>query len=67
MYAGEEYGAGGVYATGADVSSNPVKMTGLTTEHAAAIIVLGSLLALIAIRRGFLPTNVGRLSGGLVR
>jgi hypothetical protein len=28
-------------------------INGLTAEHAAAIIVLGSLVALIAIKRGF--------------
>lgn len=64
MYAGEEYGSGSVYAGN---PQNPVKMNGLSTEHAAAAIVIGSLLALVAIRRGFLPTNVGRLTGGLVK
>lgn len=66
MYAGEEYGAGGVYA-GANTTANPVKLSGLSTEHAAGVIIIGSLLALVAIRRGFLPTNVGRLTGGLVK
>lgn len=66
MYAGEEYGAGGVYA-GANTTTNPVKLSGLTTEYAAGVIVIGSLLALVAIRRGFLPTNVGRITGGLVK
>lgn len=67
MYAGEQYGAGGVYSSGADTSSNPVKMSGLSTEHAAAVLVIGSMVVLWAIRRGFLPTNVGRVTGGLVR
>ncbi len=65
MYAGEEYGAGGAYATNA--TANPVRMNGLSTEHAAAVIVIGSLVALIALRRGFLPTSVGSLTGGLVK
>lgn len=66
MYAGEEYGAGNAYS-GANVSNNPVKMSGLSTEHAAGVIIIGSLLALIAIRKGFLPTNIGRVTGGLVK
>lgn len=66
MYAGEEYGAGGAYAGNGD-TGNPVKMNGLTTEYAAAVIVIGSLVLLIGIRRGFLPTNVGKLTGGLVK
>jgi hypothetical protein len=66
MYAGEQYGAGGVYASGG-TSLNPVKQGGLSTEHAAAMVVLGSLAALILIRRGFLPISTGRLTGGLVK
>lgn len=31
----------------------PVSMTGFTSPHAAGVIVIGSLLLLIAIRRGF--------------
>ena len=67
MYAGEQYGAGGAYAGNAAGNVNPVSGSGLTTEHAAAVIVIGSLLVLVAIRRGFLPTTAGRLTGGLVR
>lgn len=66
MYAGEQYGSAGAYA-GATEMGNPIKMSGLTTEHAAAVIVIGSLVALILIRRGFLPTNLGRVTGGLVK
>lgn len=32
---------------------NPVKESGLTTEHAAGAIIIGSLIFLIVIRRGF--------------
>ncbi len=67
MYAGEEYGSAGAYA-GANMTNNPISsVTGLATEHAAAIVVLGSLAALIAFRRGFLPASTGTLTGGLVR
>jgi hypothetical protein len=38
---------------------NPVKPLGLTTEHSAAVIVIGSLLALILIRRGFRGVSAG--------
>lgn len=40
--------------------SNPVKGTGgITTPHAAAIVVLGSLAFLILVRRGFRGVNLG--------
>lgn len=65
MYAGESYGSGNAYSGESTV--NPVKLSGLTTERATAVIVIGALLALVALRRGFLPTNVGRLTGGLVK
>lgn len=67
MYAGEQYGAGGAYSQGAMSADNPVKVTGLTTEHAAGVIVIGSLLALVAIRHGFRGVSVGRVTGGLVK
>ena len=38
---------------------NPVKGQGLSTEHAAAIVVLGSLVFLILVKRGFRGVNVG--------
>lgn len=52
----------------ADQPINPVKGGGMNTEHAAAALVLGALVALILIRRGFgfgigLP-GVARVSVG---
>lgn len=43
----------------------PVNASGLSTEHAAAVIVIGCLLALIAIRKGFTGINVGGLTVGV--
>lgn len=37
---------------------NPVKATGISTEHVVAGLVLGCLLALILIRRGFRGVGV---------
>lgn len=44
---------------------NPVRgnMTGLTTEHAAAVVVLGSLAFLILIRRGFRGVGIPGVGG----
>lgn len=36
--------------------SNPVKGSGITTEHAAGVIVVGALVFLVLIRRGFRPS-----------
>ena len=48
---------GGVY-------QHPVKgVTGLSTEHAAGIIVIGSLVVLILIRRGFRGVTVPGVGG----
>lgn len=66
-YAGEQYGSGNAYAGTAQNATNAVPATGMTTERAAAAVVLGSLAALIMIRRGFRGVSVGRMSGGLVR
>jgi hypothetical protein len=46
---------------------NPVKQGGLSSEHAAAAVVIGSLVFLIMIRKGFTGVSVGKISGGLVR
>lgn len=45
-----DYGAPGM---GADVAYPVRGLGGITTEHAAGAIVIGSLIVLIAIRRGF--------------
>jgi hypothetical protein len=50
-----------------NVMTNPIKRGGLTTEHATGAIVIGALVFLIAINRGFRGVSVGKLSGGLVR
>jgi hypothetical protein len=42
-----------------------VKGTGLTTEYSTAIVVIGSLLFLILIRRGFRGVNVGGFSASV--
>lgn len=42
---------------------NPIK-GGFTTEHAVAVLVLGALVLLILISRGFRGVNVGGLSVG---
>jgi hypothetical protein len=42
-----------------------VRAAGLSTEHAAAAVVIGSVLALILIRRGFRGVNVGGVSLGV--
>lgn len=46
---------------------NPVKSNGMSTERMAGVLVIGALVALIAINRGFRGVSVGGLSGGLVR
>ena len=69
-YAGERQGVyptAGPYAGNATGATQPMKNSGLTTEHAAAALVLGSLAALIAVRRGFRGVSVSKMSGGLVK
>jgi hypothetical protein len=69
-YAGERegvYPTAGPYAGNATGATQPLKGQGLSTEQAAAAVVLGSLVALIAIRRGFRGISVSRATGGLVR
>lgn len=39
--------------------------SGFTTEHAAAAIVIASLVALVLIRRGFRGVSVGGVSVGV--
>lgn len=65
-YAGEQYGTGGVYA-GQAANAVPTTRGGFNTEQAAAALVIGSLIGLIMIRRGFRGVSVGRATGGLVR
>jgi hypothetical protein len=69
-YAGERegvYPTAGPYAGNATGATQPLKGQGLTTEQAAAALVIGSLVALIAVRRGFRGLSVSRATGGLVR
>lgn len=43
---------------------NPVRSgSGLTTEHAAAVVVIGSLVFLIFIRRGFRGVGIPGVGG----
>lgn len=42
-----------------------IKGVGLSTEHAAAAVVIGALLALILIKRGFRGVNVGGIHVGV--
>lgn len=67
-YAGNDYGAGQQYTGNATNAINPVTGNGGTpTERAAAAIVIGSLVALIMIQRGFRGVSVRGATGGLVR
>jgi len=69
-YAGERegvYPTAGPYAGNATGATQPLKGQGLTTEQAAAALVIGSLVALIAVRRGFRGLSVSRATGGLVK
>lgn len=43
----------------------PISGGGFTTEHAAAAIVIGALVALVLIRRGFRGVSVGGVSVGI--
>lgn len=49
------------------VMTNPVKSGGITTEHMTGAVVIGAMVGLILINRGFRGVSVGKLSGGLVR
>ena len=51
---------GGYYS-----QDNPVKGNGLSTEHATAALVIGCLVGLFLIRRGFRGVNVGGVSVGV--
>lgn len=44
---------------------NPVSTTGGNTEYATAALVIGSLVALMLIARGFRGASVGGLSVGV--
>lgn len=44
---------------GSQYGSSYAGLSGFTTPHAAAIVVIGSLAALILIRRGFRGVSVG--------
>lgn len=66
-YAGENYGTGGAYTGQAANAVNPLPRGSLDTPQAAAALVIGSLVGLILIRRGFRGVSVSRVSGGLVR
>lgn len=47
-------------------NSNPVSsVQGLTTAHAAGVVVLACVAALVLIRRGFRGVNVGGVNVGI--
>ena len=46
---------------------NPVATNGGSTEYSAAFLVIGALVALIMINRGFRGVSVSGATGGLVR
>jgi len=48
-----------------DDGMNPVKGTGMTTAHASAVVVLGALLFLILVKRGFRGVTAGGVSIGV--
>lgn len=48
-----------------NVPRNPIKMAGFGPEHAAAGIVLGALVMLWLIRRGFRGVSIGGVSVGV--
>ncbi len=45
--------------------SDENKLTSFNTEHVAAAVVIGALLLLILIRRGFRGISVGGMSVGI--
>lgn len=51
---------GGYYS-----ADNPVKGSGLSTEHATAALVIGALVGLYFIRRGFRGISAGGISVGV--
>lgn len=48
-----------------DDGMNPVKANGITTAYASAIVVLGALLFLILVKRGFRGISAGGVSVGI--
>lgn len=46
---------------------NPVNTGGIDTDKMAGIMVIGALVLLVAIHRGFVGVSVSRATGGLVR
>lgn len=42
-----------------------VQGAGITTEHATAVVVIGALLFLVLIRRGFRGISIGGVSAGI--
>lgn len=48
-----------------DPNEYPVKGQGFTVEYAAAIVVIGALVFLILVRRGFRGISAGGVSVGI--
>lgn len=49
----------------AERMEHPVKDTGFTTEKAAAVVVIGALVFLILVKRGFRGVSAGGVSVGV--
>lgn len=67
-YAGENLGpaASGAYAGETVNNTNPVgAVTGFTTEHATAVVILACLAGLVAIRAGFRGVNLAGVKVGV--
>lgn len=48
-----------------DDGMNPVKANGITTAYASGIVVLGALLFLVLVKRGFRGVSAGGVSLGI--
>lgn len=59
-YAGQDYGPSASVSGSASV--NGQSLSNLSTAHASGVVVIGALLALVAIRMGFRGINVGGAS-----
>lgn len=67
-YAGNEYGAGGAFAGDTNsTAQHPVTHDGSGVHTMAGAVVIGSVVALIAIRMGFRGVSVSHVTGGLVK
>jgi hypothetical protein len=65
-YAGNDYGSNGAWnGNGAGAAGAGQSLSNLSTSHASAVVVLGSLAILIALRMGFRGVSVGGVNVGV--